>query len=112
MVRCMKYSWLWCQKQNPVEKNTFLGEYTGELITHDEAERRGRKYDHEGRSFLFNLNNEVCNSPTERIVEGIATCELILLSCLSKCSSVLMLIEKETSSNSLIIQVIPIVLPR
>ncbi|KAG2492942.1 hypothetical protein HYH03_008850 [Edaphochlamys debaryana] len=41
-----------------VSKNGFLGEYTGDLITQDEANRRGSVYDHMNNSYLFNLNTE------------------------------------------------------
>ncbi|KAM0894752.1 hypothetical protein ACQ4PT_024228 [Festuca glaucescens] len=44
--------------KNAVGKDEYLGEYTGELISHTEADRRGTIYDRENSSFLFNLNNE------------------------------------------------------
>ncbi|KAI5803900.1 hypothetical protein EDC01DRAFT_611342, partial [Geopyxis carbonaria] len=40
-----------------VKKDDHLGEYKGEVITGEEADRRGKIYDHKGISFLFNLNN-------------------------------------------------------
>lgn len=44
--------------QNPIIKNICLGEYTGELITHKEAEKRGKLYDHINNSYLFNINDQ------------------------------------------------------
>ncbi|TKY61705.1 Histone-lysine N-methyltransferase EZ3 [Spatholobus suberectus] len=44
--------------KNPVKKNVCLGEYTGELITHKEAEKCGKLYDCINTSFLFNLNDQ------------------------------------------------------
>ncbi|KAM3207843.1 hypothetical protein ACQJBY_062864 [Aegilops geniculata] len=44
--------------KNTVSKHEYLGEYTGELISHKEADKRGKIYDRENSSFLFNLNNE------------------------------------------------------
>ncbi|KAF7286747.1 hypothetical protein GWI33_004370 [Rhynchophorus ferrugineus] len=35
---------------------TFLCEYVGEVIDHEEAERRGKEYDAEGRTYLFDLD--------------------------------------------------------
>ncbi|GAU11298.1 hypothetical protein TSUD_342890 [Trifolium subterraneum] len=47
--------------KNPANKNDFLGEYTGELVCHEEAEKRGKFYDDTGfSSFLFNLNDTYC----------------------------------------------------
>lgn len=45
--------------QNNVVKHEYLGEYTGELISHREADKRGKIYDRENSSFLFNLNDQV-----------------------------------------------------
>ena len=45
--------------QNPVNKNDYLGEYTGELISHREADKRGKIYDRANSSFLFDLNDQV-----------------------------------------------------
>lgn len=44
--------------KNTVGKDECLGEYTGELISHREAAKRGKRYDRENSSFLFNLNTE------------------------------------------------------
>ncbi|KAL1350922.1 hypothetical protein AAHE18_06G059400 [Arachis hypogaea] len=45
--------------KNSVNKNDYLGEYTGELISHKEADKRGKIYDRENSSFLFNLNDQL-----------------------------------------------------
>ncbi|XP_010457241.1 PREDICTED: histone-lysine N-methyltransferase MEDEA-like [Camelina sativa] len=45
--------------RHSLKKNEFLGEYTGELITHDEANERGRLEDRTGSSYLFTLNDQL-----------------------------------------------------
>lgn len=44
--------------KNCVNKNDYLGEYTGELISHREADKRGKIYDRANSSFLFDLNDQ------------------------------------------------------
>jgi histone-lysine N-methyltransferase EZH2 len=44
--------------QGSCNEDDFLGEYTGDLITQDEADRRGRIYDRMNNSYLFNLNRQ------------------------------------------------------
>ena len=41
---------------SPIKKGTFVTEYVGELITFEEAERRGQQYDKEGTTYLFDLD--------------------------------------------------------
>lgn len=45
--------------QNSIKKDEYIGEYTGELISHREADKRGKLYDYINTSYLFNLNNQV-----------------------------------------------------
>ncbi|KAL3674897.1 hypothetical protein V7S43_000823 [Phytophthora oleae] len=42
----------------PIRKDEFVLEYTGELITDEEAERRGAIYDRKQVSYLFGINGE------------------------------------------------------
>ncbi|KAF5176846.1 Histone-lysine n-methyltransferase ez1 [Thalictrum thalictroides] len=44
--------------KNPVNKNDYLGEYTGEIIGHKEADKRGKIYDRANSSFLFDLDEK------------------------------------------------------
>lgn len=39
-----------------IRKNSFVIEYVGEVITNEEAEKRGVQYDSEGRTYLFDLD--------------------------------------------------------
>ncbi|KAK9917862.1 hypothetical protein WJX75_009030 [Coccomyxa subellipsoidea] len=40
------------------KRGELVGEYTGELVTQAEADRRGKAYDRDDNSYLFNLNEE------------------------------------------------------
>lgn len=42
--------------KNALKKGDYIHEYLGELISHEEAERRGKIYDRANKSYLFNLN--------------------------------------------------------
>ena len=46
----------WLQEQ--AYKGDLLGEYTGELVNQQEADRRGKAYDRDDNSYLFNLNED------------------------------------------------------
>ena len=39
-----------------IKAGSFVVDYVGEVITSDEAEKRGKKYDAEGRTYLFDLD--------------------------------------------------------
>ena len=50
--------------KDPIKKGQFAVEYVGEVISNDEAEERGKKYDEEGRTYLFDLDfNSGANNP-------------------------------------------------
>ncbi|XP_023212048.1 histone-lysine N-methyltransferase SUV39H2-like [Centruroides sculpturatus] len=46
-----------------IKKGTFIMEYVGEVITSEEAERRGQIYDSEGRTYLFDLDYNADDCP-------------------------------------------------
>ncbi|UJR21358.1 hypothetical protein I4U23_024450 [Adineta vaga] len=49
-----------------IQRNEFIAEYSGEVLTQDEGELRGRMYDTIGTSFLFDLNEEYMVDATRR----------------------------------------------
>jgi hypothetical protein len=46
--------------KNSLKRGDFIAEYVGEVISQEEADRRGHIYDKKDMSYLFNLTSETC----------------------------------------------------
>jgi len=46
-----------------IRKNEYIGEYKGEILSKDEADRRGSIYHYRSTNYLFKLNTGVCTTP-------------------------------------------------
>ena len=58
-----------------IDRTDFLVEYRGELISHEEADRRGQVYDRRASSYLFDLNDVQASSvPSTRSRAASAEC--------------------------------------
>jgi [histone H3]-lysine27 N-trimethyltransferase EZH2 len=51
---------------NPIEKDEFISEYVGEIISNKEAERRGVVYDMINHNFMFQLTDELTIDATRK----------------------------------------------